>query len=83
MFAALLGLLPYLRPEAWPDVRVLQLLPMYTMHIDKEVREVAREAMLGMMKGSPHLRNSLLVNLAGFVTSMPDDVMWVSVTYAP
>ena len=50
----------------------------YRAHADAQLRFAAGDAALNVLKGNPSLRNVLLVNMAGFITGVPDEAQQVS-----
>ncbi|PNW70054.1 hypothetical protein CHLRE_17g703750v5 [Chlamydomonas reinhardtii] len=79
LLVALVRLLPYLRPDTWTTrVRPLDVLPSYTAHVEGSMRAAAVDALAGLMRGSPHLRNGLCCTFAAFTCSLPDDAVQIT-----
>lgn len=49
------------------------VLCRYTAHVEGQVRACAQDALQCTVKGSPTLRNAVLVNVAGFLADIPDE----------
>ncbi|KAG2450803.1 hypothetical protein HYH02_004640 [Chlamydomonas schloesseri] len=76
LLVALVRLLPYLKPDTWSTrVRPLDVLPSYTAHVEGAMRSAAVDALAGLMRGSPHLRNTLCCAFAAFTCTLPDDAV--------
>ncbi|KXZ50882.1 hypothetical protein GPECTOR_14g131 [Gonium pectorale] len=75
LLLTLVRLLPFLKPETWTAARPLDVLPSYTCHAEGSMRAAALEALGGLLRGSPHLRNSLVCGLASWALTLPDDAV--------
>ncbi|GIM00769.1 hypothetical protein Vretimale_5697 [Volvox reticuliferus] len=75
LLLTLVRLLPYLKPDTWANSRPLEVLPSYTCHAEPALRVAAEEALLSLVRGCPHLRNSVVCAFASFTASLPDDAV--------
>ncbi|EFJ49201.1 hypothetical protein VOLCADRAFT_117341 [Volvox carteri f. nagariensis] len=71
----LIRLLPYLKPDVWANSRPLDVLPSYTCHAEASLRVVAEEVLLSVVRGCPHLRNTVICSFAAFTAALPDDAV--------
>lgn len=46
---------------------------VYTINVDDNIRHLAAEVMHRVVRGLPHLRNTLLQGLASFISRLTDD----------
>ncbi len=78
--AAVLGwvlrLLPLLGPEGWGGAP-LGLLPGYTAHAEGQLRACALDALQAVMRSAPALRGDVLVSMAKFLSTIPDEAVQV------
>ena len=49
------------------------VLAGYTINVDGNIRQLAAEVMHRVLRGLPHMRNSMLKGLAGFISRQTDD----------